>query len=661
MTSETSGWYARLDHECSSRIQQIEIWLDAWLLATKQGQPIAATLPRGWPTLPAGLLSDPGSVLDHLLARHEAESDGRSPRGVYATPGKFVDAILCDELHYGRNRKKEPPATLSLTALPPSFRVFAEQFNENIRGQSSEGDDSHESDESHTLSGIPLPFADPSVGAGLFADRILRMHADRCGGMDVQQRKEDTLRLLEGFQLVDTSDIAVESARKRLLIVLARLRLVDLEGEGDESLIGKSEANLIIESNVRCGDPLRGEWLWNEKPRLLVSRPPWLRIKDRFRGHPEGSRLRKQLSKELRQIKGPDGSARFSAIKGNVNLYRLYIERSLQLSQEGGRVRMVVPESVLREKSSAPLRKLIVSQNEWDSVWSFPEDHQLPFGGAQGVSVLGITVAGTTEVLTSFGPLQSRDISARKGLNNKSPFLELERGPWSIWSDTSWAVPKMPRSAHERSKTLKAIGTLADKPRLVEEGTWLNPSGKAIRVRVGEVDRGNWSDYISYWDADSGGSPFIRGTHIELDGDVVRLRHPALDPSVPEGVQWKQAMWNGPSNMRGPPRIACQAIINPQLKRRLLWAVIPSGCVLGNSVSFLDLPSQVVERLVVEFGNLEEGLTVLASHLNSEELDLWSKAWAANNNVNNYEIETLPFPPLESAAPISLLGNNNEI
>jgi hypothetical protein len=228
-------------------------------------------LPRGWPTLPAGLLSDPGTVLDHLLARHEAESDGRSPRGVYATPAKFVDAILCDELHHGRNRKKEPPATLSLTALPPSFRVFAEQFNENIRGQSSEGDDSHEPDESRTLSGIPLPFADPSVGAGLFADRILRMHADRCGGMDVQQRKEDTLRLLEGFQLVDTSDIAVESTRKRLLIVLARLRLVDLEGEGDESLIGKSEANLIIESNVRCADPLRGEWPWNEKPRLLVS------------------------------------------------------------------------------------------------------------------------------------------------------------------------------------------------------------------------------------------------------------------------------------------------------------------------------------------------------------------------------------------------------
>ena len=52
MTSETSGWYARLDHECPERTEQIEIWLDSWLEATKKRQPIAAALPNNWPTLP---------------------------------------------------------------------------------------------------------------------------------------------------------------------------------------------------------------------------------------------------------------------------------------------------------------------------------------------------------------------------------------------------------------------------------------------------------------------------------------------------------------------------------------------------------------------------------------------------------------------------------
>ena len=49
---------------------------------------------------------------------------------------KFVDAILNDEFRNGRMQKKEPLATLSLAALPPSFRAIAKQVNENIEDNS---------------------------------------------------------------------------------------------------------------------------------------------------------------------------------------------------------------------------------------------------------------------------------------------------------------------------------------------------------------------------------------------------------------------------------------------------------------------------------------------------------------------------------------------
>mgnify|MGYP001162642460 FL=1 len=656
MTSETSGWYARLDHECPERTEQIEIWLDSWLDATKKSQPIAAALPHNWPTLPAGLLSNPGSVLDHLLARFDAQRDGRSPRGVYAPPARFVDAVLHDELHHGNSMKKEPPATLSLAALPPSFRGFAKQFNEDIKDDGSM-DGSDEGSENRTESGIPIPFADPCIGAGLFAERMLRIHAERLASHSPTERREDTLRLLEGLQLVDTSEVAVNSARKRILIVLARLGLVDLEGDGDEGMIGLGEAEMIVESNVRCIDPLMGEWPWNERPMLLISRPPWLRIKDRFRGHPDGSTLRKELSSRLREFKGADGKARFSAIKGNVNLYRLYIERSLQISQNGGRVRLVVPSSVLREKSSLPLRKLLVESNCWDSVWSFPEDSRLLFGGSQGVSVIGITVGEETDVLTSFGPLMVDDIAHGRGLASDAPFFELERGPWSSWTDTSWAVPKMPRDEASRSRTIKAIGKLADKPRLVEEGTDLNPSGRAIKVRVGEVERSTWKKEVSDWSGKNGELPFIRAAHINfIDGKGV-LNHPAFESDADA----RKSAWKGPANMSGQSRIVCQSVVNPQSERRLVWAVVPEGCVLGNSVSFLDLPSEVTESLSEKFGSLEGGLGFLANRLNSEDLDLWSRAWAANNNVNNYEIEMLPFEIEGSEESFSLLRSEGQL
>jgi len=92
-----------------------------------------------------------------------------------------------------------------------------------------------------------------------------------------------------------------------------------------------------------------------------------------------------------------------------------------------------------------------------------------------------------------------------------------------------------------------------------------------------------------------------------------------------------------------------------------VWAVVPEGCVLGNSVSFLDFPNEVKDSLSEKFGSLEEGLGFLADRLNSEELDLWSRAWAANNNVNNYEIEMLPFEVEEGGGPFSLLRNEGHL
>tara|TARA_Y100000590_G_scaffold130211_2_gene148735 strand:- start:219 stop:1682 length:1464 start_codon:yes stop_codon:yes gene_type:complete len=486
---------------------------------------------------------------------------------------------------------------------------------------------------------------------------MLRIHAERLANHSPRERREDTLRLLEGLQMVDTSEVAVNSARKRIVIVLARLGLVDLDGEGDDGMVGLSEAEMIVESNVRCMDPLMGEWPWNERPMLLISRPPWLRIKDRFRGHPDGSTLRKELSSQLREFKGADGNARFSAIKGNVNLYRLYIERSLQISQSGGRVRLVVPSSVLREKSSLPLRKLLVESNGWDSVWSFPEDSRLLFGGSQGVSVIGITVGEETDVLTSFGPLLVDDIAPGRGLASDAPFLELERGPWSSWTDTSWAVPKMPRDEESRSRTIMAIGNLADKPRLVEEGTGLNPSGRAIKVRVGEVERSVWKKEICDWSGKTGEVPFIRAAHINFIDGKGSVVHPAFGSDS----EIRKSAWKGPSQMSVQSRIVCQSVVNPHAERRLVWAVVPEGCVLGNSVSFLDLPNEVKDGLSEKFGSLEDGLSFLADRLNSEDLDLWSRAWAANNNVNNYEIEMLPFEIAEDGAPYSLLGSEGHL
>ncbi|MDG1536411.1 MAG: Eco57I restriction-modification methylase domain-containing protein [Candidatus Thalassarchaeaceae archaeon] len=656
MVSDASGWYARLDRSCENRIEQLDSWLDAWEDSIRHNIPIAATMPSDWPTLPAGLLSNPGAVLDHMLARYDAEIDGRSPRGAYATPARFADAMLADELgERGAGVSTQMPTEISLAALPPGFRAFAAQMNEANSPEQDDELDEAVLDGEKTASGIPLPFADPAVGAGLFPERVLKVHSERIDGMSDSARKEDTIRLLSNMQLLDISEIAVSCTRRRLLLVLAKSGLVDLDGPGDDSRIAREEAEVLLESSVQHGDALRGIWPWNDDPRLLICNPPWLRIKDRFRGHPDGSNLRKELSRELRSITEDDGRLRFSTLLGNVNLYRLFLERSLQLVCEGGRVRMIVPDSLLREKSSVPLRKLIVERNDWESAWSFPESQRVFPGVSQGVLVIGITVGGETSALTSWGPLESSDVLPSSGLDPKAPELVLERDIWSVWTDMNWAVPRMPRAEHERRSVLKSISQLADLPRLSEEHNWLNPSGEPIRVRVGEIDQTTWSSDIRDWNPRSRGTPFIRGIHFNLDGSKVSIKHPGYNSSIPKGsVERSQALWKGPIESRGVSRIACQAIVNAQQNRRLRWVVVPPDCVLGNSVNFLELPEAVQDSLAEQYGTLDDGLLWLAEHLNSDKLDLWSRAWAANNNVNNYEIENLPFPPPVSLAAVQV-------
>ena len=169
----------------------------------------------------------------------------------------------------------------------------------------------------------------------------------------------------------------------------------------------------------------------------------------------------------------------------------------------------------------------------------------------------------------------------------------------------------------------------------------MNPSARVIKVRVGEIERSAWEDEICEWR--DGLVPFVRASHIHFEDGMGVIRHPAFETKNVDELEANSSGWSGPKNMTVESRIACQAVVSPNSERRLVWAVVPEGCVIGNSVSFLDLPPEVTERLKDMFGTIEDGLGVLASQLNSEDLDLWSKAWAANNNVNNYEIETLPF------------------
>ena len=650
-SGNVSGWYARLDRECSSREEQIHTWLSCWEMALSKHQPIAAVLPQNWPTLPASLLTDPGHVLDQLLCRFDAENDGRSPRGAHPTPVALADAIITDELRIDVTpmSTKNTQPKISLDALPPGFRLHLNELNlDAIEDEEIEEKDEETlkeiKDKIRTRSGIPLPFADPALGGGLFPARLIRWHSEAIAKFSNEEKLEDTKTLLSKFQLVDICDTARIASLRRLYLELVRYELASLDDLPKAGMLTRTEAEQLLGSAIIISDTLRGEWPWTEQPRLLLTNPPWLRIKDRFRGHENGSALRKELGHELRNLKGKDGTLRFSTLRGNVNLYRLFIERSLQIVKPGGRIRLIVPDSLLREQSSAPLRSLLVSQHEWTTIWTFPESARLFAGVTQGILILGLTVGGETDGLLSFGPAEKGDICSRNGLEATVPCISLDKERWERWSQGDWSVPRLPKNRDEREELLSIIDGLADAPRLSDPNHWLSGKDECVRVRVGEVDQTSWSEDIYPWKKGSRGVPFVRGIHFRSNNEDVWIHHPAFNSQINSiAPERKQALWRGSIEAPKLPRLACQAIVNAQQTRRLRWIVLPAGSVLGNSVNHLQLPKDVMEMLSDIHNGYEDALQWLCDLLNSEKLDAWARAWAANNNVNNYELELLPL------------------
>jgi hypothetical protein len=287
----------------------------------------------------------------------------------------------------------------------------------------------------------------------------------------------------------------------------------------------------------------------------------------------------------------------------------------------------------------------LVEKHGWSDIWAIEEANHLFPGMTQGVAVLGITAKQSVENLIVYGPLSRADLRRdQHGLSNRVPSFEMDVKRWVSWAKDTWAIPRLPRDRVERKQTLQILDRLALLPRLGEAHHLIATNGHTIRVRVGEIDQTAHSKSIETWVKGRTSRPFIRGVHFsEDDSGKVFLRHPAFRTDIPSRANERQlAMWCGDVDSRFGPRLACQAIVNAHQERRLRWAVIPAGCVLGNSVNHIELHEEIQSRLVQSHGNLENALHWMCELLNDSDLDEWARAWSANNNVNNYELEMLP-------------------
>ena len=76
----------------------------------------------------------------------------------------------------------------------------------------------------------------------------------------------------------------------------------------------------------------------------------------------KGSKLRRELGEQLRAL-NDNGVQRFLICEAMSIFTDCLLSADYKFFEEGGRLRLIAPDSILREQSSHPLRQLLVEKH----------------------------------------------------------------------------------------------------------------------------------------------------------------------------------------------------------------------------------------------------------------------------------------------------------
>jgi Alw26I/Eco31I/Esp3I family type II restriction m6 adenine DNA methyltransferase len=441
---------------------------------------------------------------------------------------------------------------------------------------------------------------DTSCGTGIFLEsaleelcRLKSAISRRLGDKPTPWHVHARDMLANNIFGLDIEAYSVKSARTRLLL---RMATAGLDVDGIKMNLGQGNALLHDNNGLLSGDF-----------DVIVGNPPYMRVKSMFRtpGTTDSKRKKQDFAQEIRS------SGLYHCQEGNLNLYKLFVERNLSLLRKQGSMCLIFPSSFLNETTSEPLRKQIFSNYAVEEIIEIPERSRL-FGGVNQATCIFTCRKGA--------PLNELKVKPGAGIDSleSCPAITIDLNELNAMTLGRMEVPLL-RSPDIEWALLQSLRRI---PPFRGNGRF-PPIGE---ISVGNVDETIDKEFISHTTT---GDIFVKGIH--LSEYVVDLRP---DGPGPRWVRKEAFLEKRPAVGRviAHPRIIGRNTRNKASSRRLKFALLPEGYVCGNSIKQIIVTDRDIDPLY------------LMALLNSSVLNWYFEVFCSQNNIRNYCIEALPIP-----------------
>lgn len=328
----------------------------------------------------------------------------------------------------------------------------------------------------------------------------------------------------------------------------------------------------------------------------VVMNPPY----DRLKADGGTESEKKLVAQKIKFIKASPIFKNSSS--GSIDLYRLFIDKSISLLKPSGVIGAIVPMTFMADKSASGIRKDLLRAKAISELFVFPEKSRIFENVTQACSVFIANLKGGNDSITITQMLNSKDS------------LKKITVPLSVITSISPSYSPIPLIEEAE---IPLINKLNHFPRIREID--------GITNRRGELDLTLDKKYLDGLD-----NKLLKGISIGLfsTNKIFCVDYDAF-VSDKEGSSRAADIH--------VERIAGQQISNIDASQRLKFAFVPKNYILGNSLNYF----KVDEKL---FAKNSFSIYSLLGFLNSKILNWRFKLTSSNNHVNNYELDDLPIP-----------------